>query len=1030
MKPLFFIAIFFVSMGYADMFTDTMQKVKEDAKEFRVYPRIQKAKTFIATGKDKEAQKLLKKVLSIDKTQKNAADMLVTLCMKHHNRSCVEKYVEYMGNQADAAVYLASISFADKEYQQAKKRILRIKKTESLNTKQRQQLLLMEAKIALFLKEKRLPTLLKKLKRQDSFTCSEAQQDIVSLMLENKQIKAAFNEIRWMMKRCQLKGIAEKKRITWAEILRDAHDYTLAQKLIDGLSASTIKLEQKFLVMLAQKKYAKAAQIMEEVYNKNPTEKYAKKLSYLYEKSHNKTKLASLYEREYLRKKNPEYLRKLLYLYKTPRQPWLEKYFPYTGLNDTEQYVFLMKLLKKTKQHAGKIKIGTILKKMETLKNLESKQKESLSYQYAQQGEDDKAIAILESLNEISPKRKYVKKLLHLYSQNSAYNEKKEKLALSWLPDRCKKEDVLLLLAIKPRSSKMVAALEKYLPFSCLPFKKQRNALGEMLHEKIASKNPIEVKAWSNRLLKRHKQIPQKTLFYLAEKLRQAKYYKLSTKYVKHISSYRKDKCYRLLAENAYSNQSYQSALKYFTKLYRLKPESDIAVKIAELALQLDDKPTALKYFTKALKKKSNQNLLIRTALLAHELKKNKLSQRLIHRIKKPTKKNAVSFYLLQAELAEIRGEHEKSIGNYQQVLTYDRYHQMALYHLAVLYEKKNKYKKAITYMKQLLSLVKDKAKYYAQIGYWAQKYHDDNEAYDAFEKALKYDQNPQYYIAFGYSAANLKKRKIALSSFKSALDLGDDTMTYKQKYQLKESIKYMEDEFTGYFALVSNAQESINTLSSLNSDALGGYATVRFSYVPQKYDKKLQVYVNNSVALKKKSIQASKESYQPSIGVSYQPSKDTSVIIAVEALVKGGERSRDDVMARISGKFFDTYSFKAGETNYWYKSLYMDFAYFFSANSYRFYGRYEYGYVHKINQQNAFMPYAGFVAAVNNDNVAKKLNYQYDLALGLSYLFWLDESKYRSHEYTGRMSLEGRTPLKTTLDNSEQLQLMMEILF
>jgi len=1030
MKYLFLIWMLLGSMGHADVLSQAVQKMKEDAKRFRTYPRIQKARALIARGDDMEAEKLLKKVLSIDSTEEEAANMLVTLCEKHHQKRCIKKYIPFISDKTNAAYYLASMYFDKKAYRKAMKSLARIKSIGSLGRAKRQNILLLQAKISSYLNDGRLKTILDELKKNPLFVCSKEHQDLVSILLANKQLKLSEDEIEEMLQGCQLQSVPEKKRIIWAELARDNGKYELAQRIISGLSDKKRKSREKFLILLAQKNYSEASRVMEALYANNPTKNNAQKLSYLYEKAHNKTKLAQLYEKEYSKSKDAAYMRKLLFLYKNPPRSWLEKYFPYSGLSPQEQYVFLMKLYDIIKGHGGKIERASILAKIESLKHLNVRQKETLAYQYAQIGQYDKAIGILESLNKKSPKKEYAKKLLNLYNKTGMGNEKKNTLILSKLSGKCNKEDILLLLSLKPRRPKIESALQSYLPFACLSPKEQYNALSQLLHEEIASHHPKKVKKWVNRLLKQHRQIPAKTLFSLAEQLHEGGYYTLSSELVKYADTIPKEKQYRLLAENAYSSRSFYSALEYYKKLYQLKPTREMAGKIANLALKLYNKEAALKYLRKTLKGESEQYLPIRIALLAHDIQKDKLTHYMLQRIGKPKKEIAVPFYLLRAELEEKKGEYTNSIHDYLNVLSHDKHHPAALYHLAILYEKKHNYKKARSYMKQVIALSSDKTKYYAQLGYWAQKYHDDKNAYQSFKQALSHNRDPKLYKALGYSAARLDKRKEAIAGFKNALDSGDETLTYKQKYQLKESIKYMEDEFMGYFALMNSSRESIGIPSSLGVNAIGGYASLRLSYVPQAFNKQLQIYMNHSIALKKKSIRESSGSYQPSIGISYQPSTDTSVVVAVESMIKGGDRSRDDVMARISGQFFDYYNFKAGETNYWYKSLYMDLAYFFSQSSYRFYGRYEYGYVHKINRQHAFMPYMGFVAAIDNDNSTKKQKYEYDLALGLSYLFWLNEGRYHSHEYTGRMSVEGRSPLKSNLDEKEQLRLMMEILF
>lgn len=1031
MKKTVLIWLGFIGFMYGNILSDTLDKIKNDSKEFRVYPRIQKAKTLIARNSDKEAEVLLKKVLEIDASQKEAANMLVTLCMKHNEVECVEQYASLLSEHSRAMYYLASIHFQNRHYLKAQKYLSSIKDLSKLSQKERLKLMMTDAKLALLLDKKDLSQKLEKIKQKKTVVCSREYQEIISLLMEHKQISYAADEVGFVLLHCQPLPISAEKRVVWVEILRDKGEYEAAKKLIKTLSSRKKRLEEEYLLALAQKKYSYAIKALEKLFALQPDEQHRKQLAYLYEKTSNKPKLAALYQQAYEKTKEAKWLRKLLYLYDKTPLSWLKSYYPYEGLSKKERYVFLTKYLHQAEQKGKKKTIETILNQIAQLKGLDDKEQEILSFHFTERGQKTKAVKILEKMYQNAPTEQNRKKLLYLYGKEKKYQSKKEALIRSSLHSGCRGDEVRMLLALKSQRSVTERLLEQRLPFECLSTQEQRNALSGWLSSHLSKYHKQTNPKWVFDLLKKYKKIPPKTHLALAKQLRDYHYYQLSSKFAKYALSYNKKESYQLMAKNAYSMHHYHEALKYYKNIHKIDPaDADVMRNIGETALHAGDKKTALKYFDLSLQKRPDQKLLLQTAYLAEALKKDTLAQKLLNRMHPPVGKMAVRYYLLQGRLSDKRGEDDASAVCYHKVLHFEKFNQTALYRLAVLAEKKGQYKKSIHYLKTLLPYTKDKEKYYVQIGYWAQKYHDDKEAMNAFEKALECKKDPQYYKAYGYSAANLHKREIAVKSLKRALDLGQSTMSYTEKYELKQSIKYIEDNFNGYFALVSSSKNSINTLHTVNSESIGGYATLRLSYAPQKYNKQVTYYLNNSVALKSKSLHTVENSYQPSIGVSYQPSKKVAVIMSVEALLKAGSESRGDVMARLSGKFFDDYRFQPEKSDYPYKSLYMDIAYFFSASSYRFYGRYEQGHIYKLGSLGALMPYAGLIAALDNDNSSKRVLYEYDLALGLSYIFWLNESRYRSHETTGRVSFEGKIPIKSNLNEDTQVQMIMEMLF
>jgi len=64
----------------------------QEYKDFRTYPRINKAEVLLKNGEDEEAKRLLLKSLEIDSDNKKAKHLLAKICIQQKDEACIEKY--------------------------------------------------------------------------------------------------------------------------------------------------------------------------------------------------------------------------------------------------------------------------------------------------------------------------------------------------------------------------------------------------------------------------------------------------------------------------------------------------------------------------------------------------------------------------------------------------------------------------------------------------------------------------------------------------------------------------------------------------------------------------------------------------------------------------------------------------------------------------------------------------------------------------------------------------------------------------
>jgi hypothetical protein len=204
----------------------------------------------------------------------------------------------------------------------------------------------------------------------------------------------------------------------------------------------------------------------------------------------------------------------------------------------------------------------------------------------------------------------------------------------------------------------------------------------------------------------------------------------------------------------------------------------------------------------------------------------------------------------------------------------------------------------------------------------------------------------------------------------------------------------------------------------------------IELAYRPEVFKNYLYFYVRGLSGVENKSLALEDETWQPSIGIRYKPFEDQLLTLSIEHLFKGGDRSREDTMIRASTGFFDDYHFHPVETEYWYKSLYLDAAYYIEDEIYSFYASYEYGYVTKVGYETALMPYLTTSASLHNDNYNRDQIKNIDIGIGISLFFWLNEREYRPHQFTGRFSIEGRQSIYNNTDDDNTIRAKLELLF
>ena len=820
MKRIILLPFYCLTLLSANVVTDSINHVKNELTEYRVYPRLKKVDDYITQGNTEEAKELLLKVLELDPKNSPAANRVVTLCMQIKDFECANRYVELVEPPLYAKYYKGYISFQLKHYEQALKAAASIEDT-SLLKKSEQELnneILLRSAI-LSDNTKATHTYLEEIlhPKFSISSCPSEYFEIISLLFAHKMFDEASKETDLYLSHCKSQKISNEKLVTWSDLLRQENQFDQAKSIIGHMDDSNLRNEHMLLLFLKSGDKTKAIEMMEKIYQANPSDKNKVRLAYLYEKSNMQNNLYTLYTNAYELRKNPEDLKKLLYFKKEPTQQYqiLEKYYPYTGLTDEEKFNFSVSLTQFYKEENKTSQIIPILNDLNRLENLTNKQRLYLSHQYSTYHQDKKAIALMELLYQSDPLPDYKERLMYLHNQ------------------------------------------------------------------KVTPKKP-------------------------------------------EIESTQKEKLVSLPAKKSLPKQS--------------------------------------------------QN--------------------------RPSRKDQLT--------AETQ-------------MAYDLINQ-------------KKYTEAVIHLKNVLKYESNNAVRYEQLGnvYYAQEKYEL--AAEAFKKAASLDPESGYYESLAYSHIKLKDKKNAIESFKKSIDIvkQEESGNIDKLYQLKYSVTELDRNFFGYLTYGLRLDSYTNTegISPILSANYGGFSALELHYKPEICNDYATVYVKVLAGVQDQSLAIKSETWQPSIGIRFQPLQDERLYFFLERFFKGGDESRDDTMLRASWELFDGYDFYPIKTEYWWRHLYMDSVYYLENATYSLYANYEHGYVWKTDYQDAWMPYLSTSAGYNNDNITKETLKRFDLGAGISYLFWRNERQYKSHQYTGRVKLEYRHQYAGDPKDDHALRLMLEFFF
>jgi len=700
-KILFTILLIFSSILSANPINNAYSWISQEYKDFRTYPRVNKAQNLLKESKKEEAKKLLEKALEIDENNENAINLLLKICIQEKDNICIQKYSkkakgvglgyfykEKAQQEKDKNNYIEAINFSKKalNYQ--------LKDDDAYFVKQ----ILFESYLKL-----------------EKYTQADK--------LINRSDTTLYKIFQW-----------SKVSDNIGEI---NYAYSLAKELPNKLEY----IKWKIALLLKDKKYEEASKQIEILNKIEPSEENKKQLLYLYTLTGQNENIVKSYQKKLTRGCNQYALEFLLNYYKnniSKKRALLEKNYPYKCLTQKKKIqlsLLLIESIKKTKPKKAKRIARKISKKI-------TNQKELITL-YQSSGQTSKLIQLYKDKITKGCDKYAIYFLLDYYKNNK--KRQREVLEKAY-PYNC--------LPIKKQASlslELITLLEKK------DLTKTKLILSNLNKDMIEIKNALYLSNLESTLGHYNKSIEYATA-YLAKypENREAmknigySYFKLDKKnsavhYLMQASKLNPND-HELLKNIGYlciDLEQYDTASYYWNLYLKKQNDSNIQFELASIYYHKLNKPKeatkVLKKYEQSTKKYTRKYYLLK-AKLSHKTQECKETLNYYTKALKIQKSKQIRYeqiHLLQQckkgkKALELM---QKFVNDYPNTLQYQK-------ELAYMYDKNKNYTKSVINFKEIKDKEPKNIDNYTALAYTHKKLGQQEKAIDVFKEAIDRSKN------------------------------------------------------------------------------------------------------------------------------------------------------------------------------------------------------------------------------------------------------------------------------------------------
>ena len=294
MRTLVIFLFIFTPWLFANPTENVYSWFDKEYKDFRTYPRLNKAYNLIKEGNERDARELLEKTLEIDNQNERAIAMLMELCLKAKDRACINNYLE-QSKDVDLGYFYKNEAERAQKSKAYKKAIVAAKKSLTYN-----------------------------LKKEDIYFIKLIILDAYLKLKEYDKADAFINK----------KALITYDLLKWSKVSDNLGESEYAYRLASELPNKVEYLKWQMALLLKEKRYKEASKKMEILYDREPTAENKEQLLYLYDLTNQDENIVHMYE-EKLNKKCDSYALNFLLNSKKrqkERGELLERHYPYSCL--------------------------------------------------------------------------------------------------------------------------------------------------------------------------------------------------------------------------------------------------------------------------------------------------------------------------------------------------------------------------------------------------------------------------------------------------------------------------------------------------------------------------------------------------------------------------------------------------------------------------------------------------------------------------------------------------------------------------
>lgn len=303
----------------------------------------------------------------------------------------------------------------------------------------------------------------------------------------------------------------------------------------------------------------------------------------------------------------------------------------------------------------------------------------------------------------------------------------------------------------------------------------------------------------------------------------------------------------------------------------------------------------------------------------------------------------------------------------------------------------------------------------YADLGFCLERLGKDQEAVQAWDKALALDPNvPNIQEDAAYALKRQSRNPEAVERFKAVIDqareksenLHSEALKNAETiYRLRKEVSKMEERlsltgYLGYFTAHNQPALGTGGQSSFFSPTSN---TVEAAFTPPvigfRDERVFQLIGRLNWQNQPDSLDIDAKSWQGAVGVRYKPLKSYNVQVGFERLFKIGENGENNWLARLMGSWANGYDLAPFRTNWNYTTLFGEAdRYLDTPSRWLFAGEVRQGWSFKLLPAWVLTPFAVCDAHVWSPDDSKSSFVEGGLGLSLKYYFNQTEySAYRS---------------------------------